>query len=408
MNDGGGGTDIQSGIVDITPDVMLPLFGRAGRTQNAHSVASRLEANCLLIRGADSGPAAFVTIDSLYPSAPLVDAVVKASAARGLTLDASALLIVASHTHNAPALDPSKPKLGAFDPTYLEFVADRISKCLVTLSKKTGGDIVGLAHGHSQCDASVYRRKAVWGFDLARLRLSRRVVMSPNQSKRIGKTLKMALFTDGNGALRAVLWTWPCHAVSEPDALAISADFPGAVRDHSRRCFSDPTLPVLFIPLQSGGARSGRVLKPSAETDPSPRTMQRDLTAAFDRASAGANTVFRLAGTELARTQRILNLEEIRDETGGLGPLTCNDWCLGPLRIRAVSAEIGSDYAATAGGDDPLSFPTGCAGQVFGYIPTDSQLPEGGYEVDGFTSGFSVPGRFRDAIEAKITGLIGG
>ncbi|MEL6681458.1 MAG: hypothetical protein AAFQ09_02290, partial [Pseudomonadota bacterium] len=307
MNDGGGGTDIQSGIVDITPDVMLPLFGRAGRTQNAHSVASRLEANCLLIRGADSGPAAFVTIDSLYPSAPLVDAVVKASAARGLTLDASALLIVASHTHNAPALDPSKPKLGAFDPTYLEFVADRISKCLVTLSKKTGGDIVGLAHGHSQCDASVYRRKAVWGFDLARLRLSRRVVMSPNQSKRIGKTLKMALFTDGNGALRAVLWTWPCHAVSEPDALAISADFPGAVRDHSRRCFSDPTLPVLFIPGFSGDIRpatrarvplhrAGRWIGFGARFQNAARTrtarLQRDLTAAFDRASAGANTVF--------------------------------------------------------------------------------------------------------------------
>ncbi len=87
--------------------------------------------------------------------------------------------------------------------------------------------------------------------------------------------------------------------------------------------------------------------------------------------------------------------------------MACDDWKLGPIRIKAVSAEIASDYASFAGGADPLTFLTGCAGQVFGYIPTDQQIPEGGYEVDDFVPAFSITGTFQTEIEAKIIQLLG-
>jgi neutral ceramidase len=417
------GLTIFAGTVDITPDTMLPLFGRAGRTRRARTVASRLEANCLMILGSSDGPTALVTIDSLYPSADLVEAVLSSCAARGLVIDPHGLVIVASHTHNAPALDLCKPKLGRGSFSYLGFVSDRITECLLQLSQKAQSEVTLLSNGFAECAASVYRRNALWGIDFSKLRLSRRVVMSPNPSRCIDQTLKLLLFSDDAGHPRAVLWTWPCHAVSEPDALVIGADFPGSLRNHIRSSLAEPTLPVLYFPGFSGDIRptsssripiswSGKWIVFGARFRKSkPRSAERlhkKLAAAFERASREIQPLCRLADVTFSRTRRILPLGEIRDNSGELSPLTCDDWKLGPIRIRALSAEIASGYVKTLGENDPRSFLTGCAGQVFGYVPIDSQLSEGGYEVEGFAAGFSVPGRFRDAIETKIADLIAG
>ena len=107
------------------------------------------------------------------------------------------------------------------------------------------------------------------------------------------------------------------------------------------------------------------------------------------------------------RQLRHLALDTIRTDAGSHAPLICDDWAVGPIRIMAVSAEVAAAYAARGGRADPLTFVTGCAGQVFGYVPTDSQIREGGYEVNGFATDFSVPGRFRDQIERAVFALIG-
>jgi hypothetical protein len=429
MTDASRHSVLAAGGVDITPDRMLPLFGREGRVLAARSVASRLEANCLLFQGAGNGPAALVAIDSLYPSAALVAAVTEACAARGLLIAAECLMIVASHTHNAPALDPSKPKLGEFDPSYLAFVASRISDCLLQLSRQTPDQghavakITNFASGQAVAAASVYRRKAIWGLDLASLRPLRRMVMAPNNSSPIGQSLKLLVLTDDASRPRAVLWSWPCHAVSEPEALAISADFPGALRAHIRERLAAPNLPVLYLPGFSGDIRpySETVLplhrarkwigigRRFAKANPAcAEALQRALETAFAEAERQLKPVGKVAEARLRRSRRSLDLAELRKEAGDLAPLTCDVWRFGPIQIRAVSAEVASEYAPIARGDDPLAFSTGCAGQVFGYIPSDRQLSEGGYEVEGFATSFSVPGCFRTAIEDKVSWLIGG
>ena len=410
-----------AGVADITPDTMLPLFGRAGPSRLACIVGSRLEANCLLFFGASEGPAALVTIDSLYPSAALVELVMQMCAAKGLSLAPDGVVIVASHTHNAPPLDQTKPNLGAFDLSYLAFVANRISECLFQLSLKASSDITTLMSGYSVCAASVYRRKTLWGFDWARLQASRRMVMAPDERRPIGQTLKLVLLTNATGQPHCILWSWPCHAVSEPNPLAISADFPGAVRDYMRSTYGIPSLPVLYFPGFSGdirpassayfpfhksGAWLGFGRRFSTATPRLAEHFYSDITKAFDKARANLKPNCDLAGTTLTRSRRSLALMEIRDDSGDLPPITCDYWHFGPLRITAVSAEVASDYETAVGGNDPLSFPTGCATQVFGYIPTDRQIPEGGYEVEDFAPIFSVPGRFKSSIESKVTSLI--
>ena len=124
---------LRVGYTDITPLDPISLFGREGRQEVFHDVRHCLEASCLLIENVE-GLAALVTLDTLYPSARLARAILDALGQYDLCMEEDALMLVASHTHNAPALDDTKPKLGHFEPSYLDFVANKIAACLAALS----------------------------------------------------------------------------------------------------------------------------------------------------------------------------------------------------------------------------------------------------------------------------------
>jgi hypothetical protein len=49
---------------------------------------------------------------------------------------------------------------------------------------------------------------------------------------------------------------------------------------------------------------------------------------------------------------------------------------------------------------------TGYADAVPLYLPVDSQIAEGGYEVDGFRDSFGLPGRFYDRIEQEFVDAV--
>ncbi|MEM5469866.1 MAG: hypothetical protein ACSHWZ_18745 [Sulfitobacter sp.] len=412
------------GTVDITPEVPLPLFGRAGRSQPFLSIASQLEANFMLMSDGTAGDAALVTIDSLYPSQALVEKIIARTSELGLNIGPASLIVVASHTHNAPSLDQSKPKLGQYVPDYLTFVANRIAAALVKMKESSEGASTIMRHGTAQSRFSVYRRRWLNGIDFARLRISKRIAMAPNPTRPIDQTLNLVVIQDYEDKPQAVLWSWPCHAVSEPEPNAVSADFPGALRQHIRTQLGDSSLPVLFLPGFSGDIRPAltrrlSLIKSGSWVGICPRFAKRsphqvklmhaNLATTFDRAWSDARKSNRIdsANMTLARKRRILELEEIRTDAGGLDSLSCDDWRIGPLRIKAVSAEVAAGYTHRTDSDEPMTFLTGCAGQVFGYLPTDDQIIYGGYEVDGFASAFSVPGSFHSQIESKVSALIG-
>lgn len=410
---------IRAAQVDITPKRPLGLFGRSGRAAVFHAVKSRLEANCILINDA-AGMVAVVALDSLYPSQILSEAILEHLALKGAPLSADALLLVASHTHNAPALDETKPLLGPFDPEYLSYVADRIAACIASIhiAPVTPASI---AHAQAPCVASVFRRRRTFGLDLSRLRAVFRIVMAPNSRVEIDQAVRVFVVSNDAGEAIAALWSWPCHAVSEPDALAISADFPGVVRDHLRKVLGRDALPVLYFPGFSGDIRpastswlsihkSGkwvglgpRFARPSEQRA---ETLRSALHASIDTALSNLRDTGQ-GPWPSTRAMRQVEVTDLREDCPGMAPITCTDWTIGPVTIKAVSAEVASGYSVPGGGDDPLCILTGCAQQVFGYIPMDAHLREGGYEVTGFAAGFSVAGTFRDEIEAKIMRLIG-
>lgn len=77
------------------------------------------------------------------------------------------------------------------------------------------------------------------------------------------------------------------------------------------------------------------------------------------------------------------------------------------LGIIALSAEPVSAYTAVLSQlfRDCRIIPVGYIDGVYGYLPTSSMLKEGGYEVDGFRSGFSIEIEFRQDLSEAVADL---
>ncbi len=82
------------------------------------------------------------------------------------------------------------------------------------------------------------------------------------------------------------------------------------------------------------------------------------------------------------------------------------------LEIVALSAEATVEWQPIL--DEAVPVPSGrirlyagYLGALFGYLPTAVQVPEGGYEVEGFQPLFGLSGRFEpDRIGAAVVGCV--
>src|ERR1700723_3597606 len=143
---------ISSGSVDITPRRPVMLGGFNKRTAPFTSVASRLEANVLLIKG-ESSSITIVSTDLLYPGETLRSQLI---GNLGLTDRSEELFLCASHTHSAPMTAPSIPHLGIADDEYVRFVATQITVLIKSL-ENSGEPCVCTYHSGS-AEHSMNRR----------------------------------------------------------------------------------------------------------------------------------------------------------------------------------------------------------------------------------------------------------
>lgn len=408
---------VRAAQVDTTPDRPLPLFGRGDRAAPSGAIVSRLEANVAIFETEEERtPHILVSLDALYPSAALADAVRQNLTAVSVSLGPDRLLFVASHTHNAPALDGTKPRLGACDASYVAEVAKRIADTIAGLVSQEGSPLHPQA-GIDHCTGSVYRRQAVPGLNTKRLRFERRIAMTPNPSVQIDRSLRLVTFGGREGAPVCALWSWPCHAVVEPESAAISADYPAVVREALRQAFQCPELPVLYFPGFSADIRPNIPAFPpvlrqrrwigfgrrfgTASLDQC-RQFHETLRAGTVRAVADLTPV-PTGKAGLETRNRDLALSEVFDPPPRHDTLSVTGMTIGPVRIVAVSAEVSCHYGKYVDAvEASLTFATGCAQQVFGYLPTGEQMVQGGYEAEGFRHAFSLEGTFREGFEARV------
>ena len=389
--------------VDLTPHSGLPLFGFVDRSGPSEGVADSLEANAIALRDAAGRIAVIVAFDTLFVG-PTVDAELRAFLRDDHGVRDEDILLVASHSHYAPALDPTKPRAGTVDSGYVASVIDQCKAMLRRLLDRPMAPLT-LTHASAPWHGSVHRRRR-WPLPY----LSgnpRRLgfhgpVMAPEPRGPSDDRVRTWLLRTEDGAPLAVLWHCACHPTGFPRRRHVSSEFPGRVREAVRNRIA-PALPVVFLQGFAGDVRQRspetrtalRGLRDTLLWGPSfcpfdeagwlqwtqelNSTVEYTLTAAEQRAPLPLSGPIRSAGSEL-------DLGELFDGDNGCRSIQCRRVRIGDeLDLWAVAAEPSMAFRDfLPRGDSTVA--VGYLGDVSSYWPTALQVAEGGYEGRGFVA----------------------
>lgn len=401
-------TRIHAGFVGIGNERPLPLFGYGERKKMAKAERMALEANWILVSGGAAQAWLMIALDTLYSSTALEDALRAGFAAT--VAEIPALFIVASHTHYAPALDDTKPALGVADPGHINDIAHRIvDDVLQTVAIGTGLHPKSWTHACVESPRAMFRRRKRLTLS-ARRRPHVQVAMqiAPNPDVEVDREMRLWMAQDQNNKPLFALITWPCHATSRSNDGHVSPDFVGAMRQAVREVAARD-LPVLYFPGASGDVRPAftgfgrgrRLLYPH----PFQRSFVRpdaETLEAFDGALAKtAQLCASQLDTRLAFGRCGFSRTEVAHAdfmaAAGDARMGVTRATLGGIEIDGFGAEVSALWPKLLGlnGDRDRRLVTGCAGPCFGYLPTDDQVSEGGYEVNGFRHSFGAAGEYR-------------
>lgn len=403
---------VAAGAVSIVPDEPLPLAGYMDRPEPFGSVSSPIEAS-IVIFGTNDDRVALIGLDTLFASAALEEAI-----RRHLTNPSISLILVATHTHFAPSLDDRKPALGVAAAAYIGQVGRSVADAINRLDQEL---TPGTCHyAYDRVPGAIYRRRfqpmASRHFPFVRFGTA----MAPNTRAETQNIMQVAVL--GNIAQpRAVIWTWPCHAVASPDRLSLSADFPGEVRAQLRHHFGNPSLPIIYLPGFCGDIRpdmrGGRwsvrnLLYNLLLPLPSFASMSRDIYTGFCN-DLSERLITAIAHGAPTKVDGAISLDKADFPIGAfLAPqqdaeIAIQSLTVGALSFLFVGAEVCSPYYKLLDFEpNDRRFLTGCAGSVFGYLPTARQVKFGGYEVNGFLNAFGIGGKFSKSFEEPFLATI--
>lgn len=402
-------------FLDITPLVPVPLAGVASRVRPFDAIGSRLEVNALAVRKRGGHCVVIVTIDTLFVGRR-VHELLSAHFEKRHGQRASDLMILASHTHFAPSIDESKPRLGPVDLAYQSLVVDRCCGLIDKVVTATGVP-VHVERRQGTSTAAINRRRH-WPFP----RLSRRgiagpeAVMAPNPAGPIDRRVVVWTLAGPDKRPLAMIWHFSCHPTGYPRKLDVSSEFPGVVRARLRARFG-ANLPVLFLQGFAGDIR------PNV---PETRSVVKRASRSFFR---GPNfDEFNLEGWErwaegLADdVERVVSSAETLVPEGGQAAdaISSASYAI-PLSllaqgeahdrlVRLHRLRIGSTIDIVAVAAEPLcrlgalvpfsdAAAVGYLGDTFGYWPSDADQPLGGYEVRHFVQPFSLAGPLRESLD---------
>jgi hypothetical protein len=404
---------LTAGSIDITPLRPAPLAGWRDRAEYFERVSDPLEINGILLR--DRRVAALLlSVDALYVGGHLLEAIEGQLERVGLAN--CVVLAAASHTHYAPALDATKPALGLIDDQYAAQVQERASTLVERLANWAPDD-ARLCYGSGSAVHAVNRRRLGWHMAGG---LPRRAIgMRANPSGPNDQSIHLVRFDGEDGQPLAVLWSYACHPVAFPRPLEVTADFPGVVR-HALRAQFGSDLPVLFLQGFSGDLRPPAMIPPGRH----PKRRMKDVLQGpslgrFSEADYAqwsgslARIVSGVASGKLTALAPAVRCATVRVPLGRLieggdepRELTISRFELADtLQLLALSAEVVVEYGTSLTRLFPelQSIPVGCAGDVYGYLPTQRMVGEGGYEAEDFLESFGLAGRFRPTAEQAVT-----
>ncbi|HYC67399.1 hypothetical protein [Brevundimonas sp.] len=406
------GLSVSSAVVDLTPDHAADLGGFAIGPRKSTEVHSRLEANIVAFSDGER-IVVLASLDLLFVGRELRIAI-ESAAKEAFGVEPDQVITLASHTHYAPMLDRLKPRLGDLDETALGHWCSALTSAFAGMSRPTGCNAVRRGTGES---FAATNRRLRWPWPTAARVLGRKrgdVYMADNPDGPADRSIRVWAWTSAGRPL-AVLWAFACHPTGFPGRNTVSAEFPGVVRQALREAFG-ADLAVLYAPTCMGdvrprtGARGTGVRQALdlALYGPRPRPFSRPeweawsgslarevLAAIADKADEPIGSA-RIGSTEVAIP--IARLVEGRCPTEDM---ICKGVSLPGLgRIVTLSCEPVSEVAPLIGAGADLV--AGYEGDVFGYLPVDRMIAEGGYEAGGYFPAFGMTGKLKPGIDKLL------
>jgi neutral ceramidase len=402
------GYTFAAGSTDITPQEPIPLAGYSTlRKPQFERVADRLESN-IIVLSSGGQVTAFIALDLMYVGAYLHDRIVAALSSR---IPAERVFIASSHTHFGPPTEDSLPVLGTVTLKYRDFVAQRVIELALRL---LDGPLVPvtLDYREGQAAQTVNRRAKVFGIARQFPFVGSHMRIKPNPGGPRDDVIRLIRICDPDRRVVAVCWSYACHPVGYPNLNELSAEYPGFVRNMLRASLGH--VPVVFWQGFSGNVSPSQYSSAGgADRATGPQAgsfIAANLEAWNDwagRLGTRVLDVMRGQGTPILEpihsNSRSLSVQEI-----GLHShkeLQLQEIWLGPdLVVSGLSAEVAVEYVEVLRKlrAPARVIPVGCVGDVYGYLPVDAMVPEGGYEVRGFVTRFGLSGRF----VANVTSIV--
>jgi len=343
-------------------------------------------------------------------------------------------VLLASHTHFAPATDQACARLGIAEKRFVNDVAEAAEGLVLRMLQQQPSEIT-LEISQGPLNHSVNRRR-FWPFPTLGRTYGFRftsVSMAPDPQ---GPTDELAtvllLRRADDGKPIGVIWHYTCHPTAVIPDNVVSSDYPGAVRRALRQQFGE--IPCVFVqgfcgdtrPNMRGSERRAsvrdrlhRVLRTvmSGPSFPTPAAGEwtrwsEDLAAKVvaitlkspGKVAAPANLAVGSAGVPLG---------EFFAGSAPAKPLAAQIVRLGDvIELVALSAEVTVEWQDIIDREIPvrngrIRLYAGYLGALFGYLPTAIQIREGGYEVEGFQPLFGLSGHFNpEKITPAIIGCV--
>jgi len=420
---------------DVTPrDRPVRLAGYASRQAPVSTVLDPIEISALLLEQASSRCLLF-SFDLMIVGRELQDMILSRLQRAGFRSDEVVLL--ASHTHSAPATDQACRRLGIPDLKFVNDVADAAEGLVRQIQAQQPSE-VSLNICQGRLNHSINRRRywpfptvgRTYGFRLASM------CFAPNPAGPTDEGATVALVRKQNdGQPLAMLWHYTCHPTAVVPESVVSADYPGAVRRALRERFGE--IPCIFVQGFCGDIRPNITASQKLGLRERLRRIVRTVASGPLFSSPSAEDWMRwsqsLATTvcDIAQGSPAVRFLPTRLQTGSAGiplgdffegsvpdkPLAVQVVRIGQetgqaLEIVALSAEACVEWQrildeAMPPAETLVRLYVGYLGALFGYLPTAAQIPEGGYEVEGFQPLFGLSGHFEaDRISAAVVGCV--
>jgi neutral/alkaline ceramidase-like enzyme len=407
----------------------MRLAGYASRTEPVSTILDGIEISAVLLEGGGQRCLIF-SFDLMIVGAELQEMIVAKLAKHGFK--SGEVVLLASHTHFAPATDRACARLGIPEQQFVSDIAVAAEGLLLQMLREQPSEIT-LEIRQGSLNHSINRRRR-WRFPTFGRTYGLRfksVVMAPNPQGPTDERATVLLLRRADDAtVIGAIWHYTCHPTAVIPDNVISSDYPGVARRALRERFG--AIPCVFAQGFCGDIRPNmRRATPGAGFRGRLRRMVRTMISGPSFASPAAGEWTRWSGDLATQVVAIAQAPSSKISSpatlatgsasiplGGFfegsapdKPLAVQVVRLGDmLELVALSAEATVEWREIIDREIPvrngrIRLYAGYLGALFGYLPTAVQIAEGGYEVEGFQPLFGLSGKFdSDKIMSCVIG----